>query len=462
MALLKPNIAKLSKNNDIDGLIAALQHKENTIRDQAIIELGNVGGSAAIPHLVKLVQPTEDLQMLVLETFWNLAVKNTTKDMLEPLIQALEIPLPLIQQPAAIGLGKIQDKKAIGPLITLLESSMFACRDTAADVLGSFKDESVIKPLLIAVGDEDESVSDTARNALLKLEKLWSYDLFITGLESKSYQIQTFSIDALSKIGDEKAVTPIINKLIKINYKEDPPEILGDLMVDYYSAVEAIQNFGTPAVPQLIELIQNSDDQLCLFGVESLKEIPDTRALEPLINLMGHSEKDIRESAIIALGNIKGTKAIPAIIKALDDKDRDIRIAASKALCQIGDPRGILQLEKENLNDEARRMKFALLSNIDNIFQEIQKEMKLYENKLAKGEIVHHEIESLYIRQTMLNELLKNADTMHNDIHLKLEEIIKRLNKIESSSKVVIKGDMVQSKADMRDSITINRKRLRQ
>jgi len=78
MALLKPNIAKLSKNRDIDGLIAALQHKENAIRDQAIIELGNIGDSKAIPHLVKLVQPIEDLQMLVLETFWNLAVKNTT------------------------------------------------------------------------------------------------------------------------------------------------------------------------------------------------------------------------------------------------------------------------------------------------------------------------------------------------------------------------------------------------
>jgi len=87
--------------------------------------------------------------------------------MLEPLIKALEIPLPLIQQPAAYGLRKIQDKKAIKPLIKLLESSMFACRVTAADVLGSFNDESVLKPLLIAVGDEDESIAETARKAVM-------------------------------------------------------------------------------------------------------------------------------------------------------------------------------------------------------------------------------------------------------------------------------------------------------
>ena len=101
---------------------------------------------------------------------------------------------------------------------------------------------------------------------------------------------------ALEKIGDARAVEPLINAL------------LGD-----------------------------EDRQIRESVAVALGDIGDTRAVEPLINALGDEKwRHVRGAVAGALGSIGDARAIGPLIEALSDDMEDVREAAKKALRRLG------------------------------------------------------------------------------------------------------------------------------
>ena len=457
MALLKPNIAKMSKNGDIDGLIKAIQYQDKSIRNQAIIELGKIGNNKSIDPIIRTVEPIHEMHQLAINSFWSIVIDNNDEKMLEPLILALNSQNDTIIQISILGLEKINNHKAIDPIIDVLRRKSRICRVTAASALGSFKNKRVLTPLLEAIADT-ESVMFRAKESLEKLKDIWENSVFLRGLDSKDIETRMFSIDALGQLADPRVVQPIIQSII-----QDPGQYVSSkemyLEIDGTILAETLERIGSYSIGPLIGLLNNKDDRIRYFTVYTLQKIADNRTIESLISLLGDPNKNIKKCAIIALGNTKDIKCIPALLESIKNKDQEIRIIASRALCEVVDPRGIVQLEKEGLVDEARKMKFNVLSNFDKIWSDIKNELSNLEKKLAEGEIVHHDIELLYLRQSMFKELIRNIDITHNDVHFKLEEIITRLGKIENSSNIKVEGDYNLLKKEMRDSVSVDRRK---
>jgi hypothetical protein len=71
--------------------------------------------------------------------------------------------------------------------------------------------------------------------------------------------------------------------------------------------VKALRAAGAPAVPALVQALEDSD-------------------------------AGVRESAGWALRRVGDPQTVPALIQALGDSDEDVRVAASEALGAIGDP----------------------------------------------------------------------------------------------------------------------------
>ena len=73
-------------------------------------------------------------------------------------------------------------------------------------------------------------------------------------------------------------------------------------------------------------------------AVETLKELNDTRAVEPLIQALKDEDSSVREGAAWALGKLNDTRAAEPLILALKDKDEDpdVRWRAAEALTKLG------------------------------------------------------------------------------------------------------------------------------
>ena len=97
---------------------------------------------------------------------------------------------------------------------------------------------------------------------------------------------------------------------------------------------------GEPAVPALVELLQNPDSHRRGLALSTLWALgPKARAAVPgVAQELGDDDPSLRESAARTLESIGpgAAEAVPALIKALDDTSRPVRQAAVKALGAIG------------------------------------------------------------------------------------------------------------------------------
>jgi len=88
-------------------------------------------------------------------------------------------------------------------------------------------------------------------------------------------------------------------------------------------------------VPQLEELLHDSDPAVRMAAIRALGNIRPlaTEVFSDLIKALGDSE--LRTSAVEALARI-GVPAIPHLIQALDNENREVRAGAAEALGKIG------------------------------------------------------------------------------------------------------------------------------
>ena len=160
------------------------------------------------------------------------------------------------------------------------------------------------------------------------------------------------AVETLGKIGDTRAVEPLI-------------EVLGDEegFEERIYAAEALGKIGdTRAVEPLIEVLgvdEVGDCDLCEAATEALGKIGDARAVEPLIEVFSHVgvfddfdhtyAYSFRICAAEALGEIGDTRAVDPLIEVLESEERlygtdpliaqnlpHIRKAAMKALKKLG------------------------------------------------------------------------------------------------------------------------------
>ncbi|HKY55802.1 MAG TPA: HEAT repeat domain-containing protein [Anaerolineales bacterium] len=199
-----------------------------------------------------------------------------------------------VRRNAAQALGALRDKRAVEPLIHALKDRTMTVRQRAIVALGRIKDPQAL-PFLLDIFLEDRYESYDANKAILKFGKKalpeviktyektnsqklmmllieMKYDgalgLILKLLESPEAIVRLKAIQELGKLGDKKAIPPLISQLNTsdpliqseavralgmLSAVETIPVLL-DLLVDYdlygprsslYHAVtQAFQNFG--------------------------------------------------------------------------------------------------------------------------------------------------------------------------------------------------------------------------
>ena len=115
----------------------------------------------------------------------------------------------------------------------------------------------------------------------------------------------------------------------------------GDFLKQWYPGREfnlrfSIERMGPPAIPMLLNLLQNQNPRFRVCAAGELGRLGETRALSGLIVMLRDKNHFVRSSSARALGNIGDKAAVPHLVQALKDDAEGVRAAAAAALGDIG------------------------------------------------------------------------------------------------------------------------------
>jgi HEAT repeat protein len=141
--------------------------------------------------------------------------------------------------------------------------------------------------------------------------------------------------------GPPEPVMPNREKRKEENFEKIMNQLSHDHIPYRVKAVEALGRIGDErAVEPLLPLLNDPSPDVQWVTAQALGKLHDRRAVEPLIEALLNSDHWIRKGAAWALGEIEDDRAVPALVPLLRDRKKDVRIAAAEALGRILDQRG--------------------------------------------------------------------------------------------------------------------------
>jgi len=294
----------------------------------------------------------------------------------EPLIAALQDEDPLLRGAAAEALGKIGDSRAYEPLMAMLQDRHQGVRGVASRALGQLGDPRAIEHLVGSAGQGDQTNAETTSvlsrlasedrgTRELAFESLAlmgesAVDTLIEALDEESAKVRHGAAEALGKIGDARAVDPLIALLEKTE-GEAQPERPRTVYYPGVGAASAAPSEPDPdvrstavtalakikdarVVPALIARLKDRDANVRLAAATALGELDHPDMLEALIGGLKDSSYHVRRVAAQALGKRRDPGAVEPLIAALDDEHSWVRTRVIAALTTIGDPRAVKPL----------------------------------------------------------------------------------------------------------------------
>ncbi len=266
-------------------------------------------------------------------------------------------------------LGTLGDKRAIEPLIKALNDRDNRVRKNAAEALDKLnwkcEDKEVLAKYHIIKGDFNacERIGSSAVIPLLDVLKK-EYDKnvieilgkigdaravapLIQVLNKAGLENRLKAIEALSNIGDDLAIEPLIEALKEkdkivskkatealedLNWKCTDKEILATYYIAKGQYNKCVK-IGSDAVPPLLKILKvENDKNVCKRVIKALSEIGDVRAVDPIKKILVGKDHDLRQIATDALGKIGDKRAVDPLIKTLKYGDKNDQKNAAEAL----------------------------------------------------------------------------------------------------------------------------------
>jgi len=279
MSLFGPNIKKMEKKADIEGLSQALRHTNDKSREEAV---------SALERLAWKPQNDDDKA-------WYLAAKRNWQEITE--------------------LGE----PALPPLVLAIRHSLKNVRMAAGDALEK-----------IAVSNSESS--------LPFLSEVLSNQLIAFTLTPHITEARNRTTEILGKMGDARAILTLVRcekKFHDLEYKIYSGEVrLTKKIVlpksDAYSKLikQTINEIGEPAISDLIKLLDSKKESERVETINAMSHINDDRIFDQLVNTLQDKNASIRTAVIKALGEFDDKRITEYLVESLRDSHYWVRIEA--------------------------------------------------------------------------------------------------------------------------------------
>jgi HEAT repeat protein len=236
---------------------------------------------------------------------------------------------------------------AVDPLISELKrgyaSYTFPYTLRIAEALGKIGDKKAIEPIVRAT-KVYVFVNEYAKDITIFSDSTLGY------LNSLKYFGGKAVKPLIRLLGDQDvAVRAMAAEALGIIGNDKAIKSLKRLLKDEYPAVRTIAAKAMVEIigeknagNMLINFLGVEDNGVRTFAAEVLGLIGDKNAVEPLINLLENSDSQVKATTAKALGNIGDPKAVDPLIKLLEGEDDNyVRTNAAEALGIFGDKKAV-------------------------------------------------------------------------------------------------------------------------
>ena len=455
----------------IEPLLTAIDDPNENVAHTAIESLGKIESPEVVPHLLRILNTTEDV--------W-------------------------IQYPAIMILGKLKDERAVTYLVNQLENEFL--QELAIDALGQICSKTSVHHLINLM----LTYEDLTQPVLIALSNIFKKDSFkeVTDfLISHSYWV---------KLNDSKYVIEIIRNMFvstELTYKEVAilwtgwlqiklfvPQIIKSLEEDFfhYMAYSSMNNFDNDLINELTpfltypnkfvrryivkllglrktslntmtQFLSDPEDFVRTELALSLPEYGDN-AIPVLLEMLNDKNDSVINAALLSLEKLKGTKLSENILNILETKNYTIEnisyIINLSGTLKINQALPYLE-ELYNTHSE-KNIKLAIIKNLLSI--NFESGLKLI-NKYITGiddELTIEVLKSLYDinNKNILNFVTKFLDSDNNEIkyhvyyilsYIKHEEsLIILVNSLKKENKIIIKAVILNSISKFPDNLLNN------
>jgi HEAT repeat protein len=305
----------------VDPLIAVMSGKDWRVRRNAILALGQIGDSRGV----------------------------------EPIIRALKDGDDTVRSQAARALGQLKDRRAVGPLCERINDPHPGIRENVISALGSIGGDQATDVLISLLkidrkrnemernleGDPETANRWAAAEALGQPGCLRAVGPLIAALKDRNWYVREHAVRSLGRIGDRKAVDPLIEFLGRADTDTGDHE--------HFSQEEVTTSLKTATV-------------------EALGELGDARAVDPLAGLLKYGDEYFRRSVVDALAKIRDPRVTGLLISALKDPDEFVWSPAANDLGNTGDPVAV-----EPLIEALRRSPTSYANTTEDVAEALKK-----------------------------------------------------------------------------------------
>lgn len=331
--LFKPNIEKMKRKKDTEGLIRALSNKDYGIKIKAVEALGKIEDKKAIDALVKFIGEIDSSEKGSLTLKQNLIFK-----------------LLLLASDARKGdLINYSKNKSREALINMGTEAI----DYLIELyIKGYGDREVITKILLDTGkDQTGFLISSLRYKIAT----YSYNIDSYEKKNKLQKLEGLSNEIIVNIGRQTAKP--LSRILKSENKQD--RIWAAFMLGKIENEEVVKD--------LIIALNDSDKFVIKNSIRALSKVRSKEVAEALVNVFKtKEERDLKEEARIAIRNM-GKYPVEALTRALKDKNEDVRIWAAWSLSEIeGKEEAITDLiaALSDINWEVRKFAVDALAEI--------------------------------------------------------------------------------------------------
>ena len=206
----------------------------------------------------------------------------------------------------------IKDGRLIYSLVKALQDDDLGIQQAAMDALVAYDDQAVVHNLIPLLADRRVSVKNMAQEILEKTGGS-GLNLLVAHIHDKDEDVRKMIADILGKLELPDAV-PVLIEMLK-----DPNDNVRS------SAIEGLGRITDPSIVDNLITLLDQDDWVAMFAAESLGRIGDRKAVSPLVRILKSSNNiDFQVIAIDALSHIGGEDAVDGLLDVIDSVSPDI------------------------------------------------------------------------------------------------------------------------------------------
>lgn len=202
--------ASITLKRSVGELTRALEDKDWTVREHAIVELSAVPSDSVLRLIIKALK---DDVWRVRCTALDVLSKNGSDIAMREISKCLRDDVWHVRYQAIESLSRLQSDKVIRPLMLALDDENWQVRQRALQALGDLRSTRALGGIVACLRDDVWHVRESAAKALAKIRSEKSVKALINSLQDPNWRVRSMVLSALWQVGTERAIYALIDAL---------------------------------------------------------------------------------------------------------------------------------------------------------------------------------------------------------------------------------------------------------